>query len=395
MKIAAVVTTDIGLGGGFNQALNALRQMAQLGPGQFDFVTYSTVPGNQATLAKLGIEVRFVESGLKDKFIAACAVNEFGRKLQGRLRVISHIEQAMLRDSVDLVYFVAPSALCLTLQKLPYIMTVWDLCHRDSPEFPEVRQFNEFHATDWLYRNGLAAAILVLADSDALADRIAERFGVAREKLLAMPFSAAPLAAEQYSSGKQHVLGKYQLEEGYYFYPAQFWAHKNHVRILQALAALKRSKDERILVFAGGDQGNLAHVRSVVMELGLDDLVKILGFVPHEDLRGLYEGCAAVVMPTYFGPTNLPPLEAWSIGKPLIYSSTCAQQAGDAALLVDPDDAASLAAAMKEVTRDEVAAELVRRGSLRLAEIDDQRHIAENKLKASIARFARRRECWD
>lgn len=395
MKIAAILTTDVGRGGGFNQALNAVTQMAGLAPRQFDFVAYTTVRENLATLARLGIEARLVESGLTDKFIAACAVSEIGRKLQDRLRLVSRIEETMLRDSVDLVYFVAPSSLCLTLQRLPYIMTVWDLCHRDSPEFPEVRRFNEFHATEWLYRNGLTSAFLVLADSDTLADRIAERYGVARDRLLTMPFAPAPLAAEQYSAGKQDVLDKYRLEDGYYFYPAQFWAHKNHIRILQALAALRDSGDERVAVFAGSDQGNLPHVRSAIAKLGLDGLVRILGFVPHEDLRGLYEGCGAVVMPTYFGPTNLPPLEAWSIGKPLIYSSICAKQAGDAALLVDPDDASALAAAMKDVTRSEVATELIKRGSLRLAEISSQRRVAEDTLKTSIARFARRRECWD
>lgn len=394
MKIAAILTTDVGRGGGFNQALNAVKQMAELAPGQFDFITYTTVRENLATLDRLGIEARFVESGLTDKFIAACAVNAIGRKLQGRLRLVSRIEETMLQDSVDLVYFLAPSALCLTLQKLPYIMTVWDLCHRDSPEFPEVRQFNEFHATEWLYRNGLGGAYLVLADSDALADRIAERYGLARDKLLTMPFAPAPLAAEQYSSGKQLVLDKYRLEEGYYFYPAQFWAHKNHIRILQALSTLKNSGDERNVVFAGSDQGSLPHVRSAITELGLDGLVKILGFVPHEDMRGLYEACAAVVMPTYFGPTNLPPLEAWSIGRPLIYSSLCARHASEAALVVDPDDASALAAAMKQVTRSEVATELIERGSRRLAEIDSQRRVAEDALKASIARFAKRRECW-
>lgn len=394
MKIAAILTTDVGRGGGFNQALNAIRQMARLAPGQFDFVAYTTLRENLATLDKLGIEARLVESGLSDKFIAACAVNALGRKVQGRLRLVSRIEDAMLRDRVDLVYFLAPSALCLALQKLPYIMTVWDSCHRDTPEFPEVRQFNEFHATEWLYRNALTAAVLVLADSDALVDRIAERYGVARDRLLAMPFAPTPLAAEQHSKTMQSVLDKYRLDAGYFFYPAQFWAHKNHIRILQALSALKRSGDARVVVFAGGDQGNLPHVRGAISELGLDDLVKILGFVPHEDLRGLYEGCAAVLMPTYFGPTNLPPLEAWSIGKPLVYSSLCAHHAGDAALLVDPDDAASLAAAMKDVTRSEVAAGLIEKGSLRLARIDGQRQLAEEALKTAIARFARRRECW-
>ena len=394
MKIAAVLTTDVSKGGGFNQALNAIQQMARLAREQYEFVTYTTRPDNLAALDKLGIKAHYVAHGLLDRCIAICGLSETGRKLQGKLQLIGRLENAMLKDSVDLVYFVSPTSLCLALQELPYILTVWDTCHRDSPEFPEVRRFNEFHARERFYRYGLPAAVLVLTDSDDLADRISHRYGADREKLLAMPYAPAPFTAARHALSKQLVLSKYELEEGYYFYPAQFWAHKNHIRVLQALSELKGSRDERIVVFAGADQGNLPHVRKTAADMGLDNFVRILGFVPAEDLRGLYEGCAAVVMPTYFGPTNLPPLEAWSIGKPLVYSALCAGQAEDAAWLADPDDAHSLALAMREATRSDVAAELVRKGSLRLAEIDSQRRVAEDKLGISIARFAKRRECW-
>ena len=64
-----------------------------------------------------------------------------------------------------------------------------------------------------------------------------------------------------------------------------------------------------------------------------------LGLVPDEDIPALYEGALALVMPAYYGPTNLPPLEAVTLGCPVIYSDLpgCREQMGDAALYCDLD----------------------------------------------------------
>ena len=111
-------------------------------------------------------------------------------------------------------------------------------------------------------------------------------------------------------------------------------------------------------------------------------------------MRGLYEGCLSVVMPTYFGPTNLPPLEAWSIGKPLIYSSHLHKQVGDAALLVDPDDSNALAEAMMDVIKSDVSEKLIDNGKKRLLEIGKERSEAELLFSEKLKRYALRNDCW-
>jgi len=394
MKVAVILTYQVSAGGGFNQALNAILQMKALSKGEFDFVVYTNIEENFSYLAKLDIKVKSFLFGWKDKFLAYCVRNDLARKIQAKIKLIGRMEQAMLEDSVDLVYFVTPSSLCLSLQKLNYITTVWDLCHRDTPEFPEVRNYCEFHTRESLYKNSLAPSVLVLTDSTELSNRIVSRYGVDKDKLLSMPFGPGPFTTEEYSKSKVEVLKKYRLEEAYYFYPAQFWPHKNHIRILQALSQLAEEGIMRQVVFSGSDQGNIEHIKNVALKLGVLDRIKFIGFIPAEDMRGLYEGCLSVVMPTYFGPTNLPPLEAWSIGKPLIYSSHLYQQVGDAALLVDPDDSSALAKAMKDVTRVDVAEELVQKGKKRLLEIHEERAEAELQLLNVIKRFALRRDCW-
>lgn len=395
MKIAAIIDIPVTVGGGFNQALNAILQMARLAEGRFEYVVFTSEPDNISYLSKLGISAKAFRVGWKDRFISICALEEIGRRIQNRLRFIGNFEKSLIDNDVDLVYFVSPTSRCLSLQKLNYIVTVWDLCHRDTPEFPEVRRFNTFHSRERIYQHCLSPALLVVADSDILAERISRRYGIDKERLLAMPFAPGPFASGVYPTAKSDVLNKYHLEVGYFFYPAQFWAHKNHVRILQALQALKTEGFDQRVVFAGGDGGNLHHVRALVKSLGLESDVSFLGFVPTEDMTGLYQGCAAVVMPTYFGPTNLPPLEAWFHQKPLIYSSHLAQHLGDAALQVDPDDFMSIANAIRLLADPVQVARLISGGLRMLDIIGEERTKGESLLLTHLERFQKRRECWD
>jgi hypothetical protein len=99
-------------------------------------------------------------------------------------------------------------------------------------------------------------------------------------------------------------------------------------------------------------------------------------------------------MPTYFGPTNMPPLEAWATAKPLIYSVHFKEQVGEAAICVNPDDTKELAEGMLACTRAEVRANLTRIGTLRLEEIGRQRSDAESNLLKRLQQFESRRTCW-
>jgi glycosyltransferase involved in cell wall biosynthesis len=394
MKIVAVLEGMATDGGGFNQALNAILQMRTLCEGRYDFEVLTDREANVAHLATLGVAATHFRLALMDKLIGFLCSQPWWFALQARLKLVSPFESRLLRQGCDLLYFLTPSARAKTLQRLNYVATVWDLCHRDTPEFPEVREFEQFRIREHLYRGLLPPAVAILTDSSRLADAAARRYGVDRERFVPMPFAASAFLDPGISIDKATVLRKYGLEEGYFFYPAQFWAHKNHVRILEALALLGARGQRLRAAFAGSNQGRRAHVEQLVEAHGLRDQVRILGFVPSEDMRGLYEGCGAVVMPTYFGPTNIPPLEAWLVGRPLIYSNCCREQAEDAALCVDPDSAADLAEAMLACSDTATRERLISAGAARLRQIEQQRKDAEGVLRERLQQFEARRRCW-
>jgi glycosyltransferase involved in cell wall biosynthesis len=166
------------------------------------------------------------------------------------------------------------------------------------------------------------------------------------------------------------VLEKYGLREGYVFYPAQFWPHKNHVNLLEAIATINtQSTDPVQLVLTGADHGNESFLRARAQEMGVENDVQFLGFVESSEIAVLYRNAACLAFVSYFGPDNIPPLEAFQLGCPVIAADVpgAREQLGDAAVFVNPSSPPEIAGAIDTIRSDPgFRAELVQRGTWRL-----------------------------
>ena len=91
-------------------------------------------------------------------------------------------------------------------------------------------------------------------------------------------------------------------------------------------------------MLSGSKKGGYEAVVERVRQLHLEERVKFLGYIPDDDMSAVYALSTALVMPTFFGPTNIPVLEAWAAGTPVITSDIrgIREQVGQAGLLVDP-----------------------------------------------------------
>jgi glycosyltransferase involved in cell wall biosynthesis len=394
MKIAAILDNTVDVGGGYNQSVNAILQIHRLCANRFKLDVYTTDKQNVKILQEIGINASFIKYHLLDQIFLNLCNNQFWQKIQCRIKWICPFEKRLLDNGCDLIYFVTQSNNAAAIQTINYITTLMDLCHRDMLEFPEVRCFGRFFLRESYFKYNLLPAYLILTDSEKLADAAALRYGIDRDRFLPMPYSPSPFLNQTGDSNNNAILRKYRLIPGYFFYPAQFWAHKNHIRILQALVILKNKGFFPNVVFSGNDHGNRVHIEHFVKENDLMSQVNILGFVDKNDMWGLYENAMAVVMPTYFGPTNIPPIEAWVVGKPVIYSEHLSEQVEDAALLIDPDDANGLANAMLAFGDPLEINRLVAAGKQRLSTINEQRNHAEKELLKKLESFSARRQCW-
>ncbi len=270
-----------------------------------------------------------------------------------RLYRLLHPVYYRLRSlGIDLMIYPMPIALSFELGT-PYIIAVHDLQHRIHPEFPEVSAYGEWARREYLFRNGSRNAEAVLVESDVGKKDVIDFYGVREERVRVLPY-IPPLYLENRRAGD--VLNKFSLPRKYLFYPAQFWMHKNHVRLIEALDRIKRQTGIEIpLVLTGSKKNAFRRTMSRVEELGLSRQIIYLGYVSEEDMVGLYKNAQALVMPTFFGPSNIPQLEAFLLGCPVVTSDIpgIGQQVGDAAVLVDPASVESIADGIVKIWSDE------------------------------------------
>jgi glycosyltransferase involved in cell wall biosynthesis len=157
--------------------------------------------------------------------------------------------------------------------------------------------------------------------------------------------------------------------------------HKNLARLLEALGAL--SPDRRpILVLPGYPTPHEAELRARAAQLGVAGDVRFLGWVPPEELEGLYAAAACFVFPSLYEGFGLPVLEAMARGVPVACSdrASLAEVAGDAALLFDPERPAEIAAALQTLIEDPARAERLRQAGRARAQRFSWRAAAEATL---------------
>ena len=305
----------------------------------------------------------------------------------------SLVELAIGSLEVDCAWFLEPLAAPLPL---PYVATVWDLAHRNTPAFPEVSYADwDWESREKNYRHLLPRAARVIAGTEAGKREIAHYYSINPGNISVLPFPVPSALLVTHEAGV-NVRQKYDLRKQFIFYPARFWPHKNHANLLLAWKKLiTESSIDLELVFTGSDAGNYSYIRGFAKTLDLEDRVRFLGFVSREDLYSLYREAFALVFPTFFGPDNIPPLEAFSMGCPVAASRLdgAEEQLADAALYFDPSDPSSIADALHKLWRDAgLRKSLVTKGHAIAMDKTPESYV--KKMHPVLDGIAAIRRCW-
>ena len=299
---------------------------------------------------------------------------------------------------IDIVYFVNTSAFARDLDRHNFIFTLWDLCHLDHPEFPEVSSHGEFESRQELLLNVLPKATNVVVESEIGKENLVNRFNIEETRIKVLPVLPS-LQIEEFDQETKKknidIKVKYSIPGDYIFYPAQFWPHKNHIYILKGLKKLKDENFEIHAIFTGSDKGNQEYIKHSAQELNLSRQIHFLGFVDNEELPYLYKQSLALVMPTYFGPTNLPPEEASILECPILYSNLpdLKEQVAGRAQLIDLKDPNDMAIKLiKVINNDPEIKELIHQAK------NNSFEKKERYLEIQYEMFKdynHKRSCWD
>ena len=237
---------------------------------------------------------------------------------------------------------------------VPCIYTPWDFQHEYHSEFftPEILSWRRSY-----YPEACRYASAVVAGTPGVRQDICKFAGVPSDKVYLAPWGnpiqLAPLPPTDLALSA--IARRLELPGQFALYPAQTFPHKNHVRLLQALARLRDTQGLVVHLVCTGTQNQYYHeIQREVLRLSLEEQVRFIGFAEASVLRALYRLATFVVFPSLFEGWGFPPVEALSEGAALACSSIqpLTERVGDAAILFDPTSVESIAGAVGRLATD-------------------------------------------
>jgi glycosyltransferase involved in cell wall biosynthesis len=236
---------------------------------------------------------------------------------------------------------------------IPTVFNIHDLQHRHYPEFFSTSHMN-WRETVYPAAISHSAAIVTLCEWGR-AD-IIRQYDADPDKVHVIPTSAPmdaypPLSANVVAKVKK----KLRLPGSFALYPAMTYGHKNHIRLLQAIALL-RDRDGFVLniVCTGKLKHAWPQIRECVRELRLQDQVSFTGYLDVSELKAVYHLAQFMIFPSLFEGAGIPVLEAFTEQLPVTCSDIPAlrEYGAQAALYFEPTSIESMADAARRMATD-------------------------------------------
>ncbi|MFP5256746.1 MAG: glycosyltransferase family 4 protein [Acidimicrobiia bacterium] len=193
----------------------------------------------------------------------------------------------------------------------------------------------------------IEAARVVVVPSGFVRERVLDRFGADPAKVVVVPHGVEappPRPPDELEALRR----RHRLDAPVVLYPAITYPHKNHAVLVEAFAEALRQGHQAVLVLTGGAGAAEGALSEQIDRLGVRERVRRLGRVPSAELHGLYQLATVVAVPSRYEGFGLPAAEAMAHGRALVAARATAlpEVAGDAAVLVGPDDVAGWARAI-------------------------------------------------
>ncbi len=265
------------------------------------------------------------------------------------------------KDKLDVLFVPAHTLPLIRRPGLKTVVTVHDL---GSEYLPFMHQLKQRLYLGLMQKYQLKTATRLIAVSKATKDDLIKKVGIDSKKVevvyegynedIFKPISTDILVDS---------LRYYNLQpKTYYLFVGTVQPRKNLERLILAFSQLKT--DDLKLVIAGTKGWLSDGIYALPKELGIEDRVKFLGYVPDQDMAALYSGAIALTFPSLFEGFGLPILEAQACGCPVITSniSSMPEIAGKGAVYVNPNSVDDIVEGMERVRREVLRVKLIKAG---------------------------------
>jgi glycosyltransferase involved in cell wall biosynthesis len=309
-------------GGGYNQSLKTLRLINEIENKEFNFIVFTSDKIVQENLKSENIESIFFSETRSQKIFRILLSQYFPSKIKNKFE--NFFKKLLKKNEIDLVFFLGPSKYIDLIEDVNFIVNIWDINHKIDNYFPEFISHKNFLFREKIIKKTTDLSFRIIVDSLRTKNEIIKFYNCISEKIITMPFHSTFPGIYEFSKSENYseIFNTLKIKKTKYlfFYPAQFWAHKNHIYLLEALSLFKKEFKDFSVIFTGSDKGNLDKIKKQIKNLSLDENVKILNFLDDKEIISLYLHSKAIIIPTYVARTTLPLIEALYFKLPIFYS---------------------------------------------------------------------------
>jgi glycosyltransferase involved in cell wall biosynthesis len=260
----------------------------------------------------------------------------------------------------------------LLATKTPFIFTLHDLQEHYYPHHFSwfQRKWRNFINTKLLQKS-----IKVICESNYVKNDIINIFHCLTTKIEVLPSPPQSIKYSLAETDRINTLNKFNLsQDDYIIYPAQFWKHKNHLKLIEAFKIINDKFPYIKLVLTGKKRFEYNNIIENITRLDLADKVVFTEFVPDSELRILMKNANFLIMPTLFESVSIPIYEAFQIGTPVCASNVVSlpDQVGDAGIIFDPNSVQSITEnALLLITNKDLKNTLVNKGYDKIKALSD------------------------
>ena len=327
MKIGIFLEGSPKIGGGFFQSLKSSLSILKIEKYKNNIDLIITDKQTDLYLSNENLENKLYKPNKIIRYFSELFEIDLIRDLFIKLKITHPFTKFIKKNNYDLIIFLGPSTMSKYCGEVSFIFNIFDLDHKKNSEFPEHNSNFNFEKKEKLLKETIFRAFKIIVAHKSNKIDLLKYYDAPSEKIIIQNF--IPFLPSLYEKNNYEDIKYIEFFNNFnfpknkkiIFYPAQFWAHKNHKYIIDVAKTLKQNNDDRYLfVFCGAQKNNYKYIKKLIKKNEVDESIKILDFISENEMISLYLNSHGVVMPTYCGPTNLPLYESFYFKKIIFYT---------------------------------------------------------------------------
>tara|TARA_R110002051_G_scaffold57789_2_gene106761 strand:- start:3657 stop:4859 length:1203 start_codon:yes stop_codon:yes gene_type:complete len=351
--------------GGIRQyALNLLETIAGLDKGIFQIYVYHNVEDSQVIdiidknenctlITDVDIYTPFINRKnywrKKGMLLSQLLVG----KQPYRFKEIAELDHFVQNKEIDFIH-VPYQYLPKTKSKVKIITTLHDVQELYFPEFFKATN-RAFRAQ--MYLDCVTKSHKIIVSYEHIAQDLKKYFNANPQKLQVCLLNMKDLWFAKIEEKLQGVFPPSPFKEEYILFPANFWKHKNHNRLIEAFAIYKaKSNSDLKLVLTGYNKNEVGlEAQQLGNNLGILNSIVFAGLLDEEELYATYKNAHGVVIPTLYEAGSFPLMESLILEIPVICSNVTSlpETIGDDQFVFNPFNVNDIAEKISLLAEDE------------------------------------------